>query len=68
MEWISVKDERPNDNQEILMTYNNLVMEGKFVNGKFYLASLCAHVQGYCDCHEQEGISHWQPMPSPPSN
>lgn len=65
MEWISVKRDPQNDT-EILMTYNDLVMEGMFSNGKFYHPSLCAHIKGYCDCDEQEGITHWMPLPKPP--
>jgi Protein of unknown function (DUF551) len=64
--WISVKY-NPNENQDVLMTYNDLVMEGKFVNGKFYHPSVCAHVPGYCNCEYQEGITHWMPLPEPPN-
>ncbi len=67
-EWISVKDRLPCENKEVLMTYNNLVMEGLFVNRKFYHSSVCAHVEGYCSCDEQEGITHWMPLPLPPKD
>ena len=66
-EWISVEDKFPEDNQELLMTYNDLVMQGIFSNKKFYHPSVCAHVEGYCNCEEQEGISHWMPLPEPPN-
>lgn len=65
-EWIKVKHRLPKENQEIIMTYNDLVMEGKFLNNKFYHPSVCAHVQGYCNCEEQEGITHWMPLPDAP--
>ena|SRR5690349_6037956 len=67
MEWISVNDNLPINNECILMTYNDLVMEGEFTNGKFYYPSTCAHVKGYCNCQEEEGITHWMPLPQPPS-
>lgn len=65
MEWISVRDRLPQQTR-ILMTYNDLVMEGEFAKGKFYHPSICAHVSGYCKCEEQEGITHWMPLPEPP--
>lgn len=65
-EWISVQERLPSNGEELLMSYNNLVMGGMFSNGKFYHPSNCAHVKGYCHCIEQEGITHWMPLPSPP--
>lgn len=65
MEWISVDDQLP-DRHDILMTYNNLVLEGSYANGKFYEATNCCHIQPYCRCYEQEGITHWMPLPEPP--
>lgn len=68
MNWIKVTDRLPENNQEILMVYNNLVMEGEFCNGKFYHPSDCAHVRGYCYCDPQDGITHWMPLPKPPED
>ena len=65
-EWIDIEDEKPLNGQDILMTYNNFVMEGTFKNGKFFHPSICAHTKGYCNCEEQEGITHWMPLPKPP--
>ncbi len=48
------------------MSYNGLVMEGEYGHGKFYHPSACAHVKGYCQCEEQEGITHWMPLPEAP--
>lgn len=64
--WISIHEKLPEENQELLMTYNDLVMEGFFCNKKFYYPSTCAHVLGYCDCEDQQGITHWMPLPEPP--
>ena len=64
--WIKCSNRLPEERQELLMTYNDLVMEGRFVNGKFYHPSVCAHVEGYCNCDEQEGITHWMPLPKIP--
>ena len=67
MDFISVEDKLPNTHEEILMTYNDLVMEGQYANGKFlHQIGACAHVPGYCYCEEQEGITHWMPLPKPP--
>ena len=65
-DWISVEDTLPMDRTELLMTYNDIVMEGLFLRGKFYHPNICSHTEGYCSCHEQEGITHWMPLPLPP--
>lgn len=66
-DWIDIEDDLPIHQEQVLMTYNQYVMEGEFANGKFYYPSVCAHVKGYCKCIHQEGITHWMPMPSPPN-
>ena len=67
MEWISVEDRLPQSVSSVLMTYNDFVIGGEFANGKFYhLSGACAHIPGYCYCEEQEGITHWMPLPEPP--
>ena len=68
MEWIKCSERLPEKDSGILMTYNNLVMVGEFVNGKFYHESFCAHVEGCCKCEEQEGVTHWMFFPQPPEN
>ena len=68
MDWIRVKEDLPISGQDLLMTYNDFVMEGQFAFGKFYHPSSCAHVEGYCNCKEQEGITHWMPLPEPPKD
>lgn len=65
-EWISVEERLPNDGQDLLMTYNDFVIQGRFANGKFFYPSVCAHVPGYCKCESQEGITDWMPLPKPP--
>ena len=67
-EWIKCSDESPLNGEGVLMSYNDLVMQGEYSNGKFYYPSSCAHVKGYCKCEEQEGITHWMPLPNPPSD
>jgi len=65
--WISVEDELPGQYDNILMTYNDLVAYGEFANGKFLYPNLsCTHRKSYCKCEEQEGITHWMPLPGPP--
>jgi len=66
MEWIDVDNFYPSNGQKVLMTYNDLIMEGEFANGKFYHPASCAHVPGFCKCEEQEGITHWMHLPDAP--
>lgn len=60
MEWISIDDRLPNDLEDILMTYNNLVLSGWFDDGRFYYTTSMGNTE------EQEGITHWMQFPSPP--
>ncbi len=64
MNWICIEERYPEDDQEVLMTYNNFVVQGLFKNHTFYHPS--------CDCflvlEEQEGITHWMPFPEPPED
>ncbi len=64
--WIDIHN-TPKDGQEVLMTYNNLVLIGVYKNKKFYQDIGCAHIPGYCSCDEQEGITHWMPIPEAPN-
>jgi hypothetical protein len=66
--WIKCSDRMPKHQDKILMTYNDLVMEGRCFKGKFFHPSICAHTEGYCDCEEQEGITHWMSLPKPPKD
>lgn len=66
MEWISVEDDLPLKGENILMYYDDLVVEGEYQNGNFYHVSSCAHFKGYCKCEAQKGITHWMPLPNPP--
>ena len=72
-QWISVEDRLPNNFQELLMTYNDIVTEGMYhseiPNGGFYYSTNCYHDPiTNCKCKEliQEGITHWMPLPIPP--
>jgi hypothetical protein len=67
-DWISVCDKLPEENQEVMMSYNNLVSQGRYKNNKFYYPSSCAHIEGYCNCEDQEGITHWMELPKPPES
>ncbi len=64
MEWISVGDRLPENQQEILMTYNDFVMEGIYFKEKFYQIQTCEG--DFCEDTKQEGITHWMPLPEPP--
>lgn len=64
MEWIKVEDRLPEEEQELLMTYNGLVMEGIFSGGKFCYPERDPWERE----EEQEGITHWMPMILPPND
>lgn len=67
-QWISVLSRFPDEKTDVLMSYNNFVLEGYYMNEKFYHPSNCAHVENYCFCHEQEGVTHWMPLPAAPKD
>lgn len=60
MEWISVKDRLPNDSNEVIIT------DGRFVTGGYgwygdYFSN------DYDDNMELSEITHWMPLPAPPT-
>ena len=56
-DWISVDDRLPSDNEEVLTYWSDGdVVIAYFIKGKF----------SFSDCHG-EIITHWQPLPLPPS-
>lgn len=61
-EWINTEDGIPEDHQEVLMIYNDFVMPGKFVNGKFWYVPICVN----CIREEQEGVTYWMLFPKNP--
>lgn len=65
--WIKVSDRLPSEEEDFLMTYNYFVLEGCFRNGKFYASCDCSHYPSSCTCEEQEGVTHWMPMPRSPN-
>lgn len=59
-EWIKCEDRLPKDYEYIIMTYNNLVLTGWFLENRFY------YFDEFGNSEEQEGITHWMPLPNPP--
>lgn len=60
MEWISVKDKMPDENEWIYLGNSNyqLVTWGVFLNGKFVNPDL--------NYFEILDVTHWMPLPEPP--
>jgi hypothetical protein len=65
MNWIKVEDKLPEEGQEVIMTYNDLVLTGEFLEGKFFY--FWSSKYGMAQ-EEQEGITHWMPLPNPPED
>ena len=69
MEWISVKDRLPEENK-----YKTMIVAWKdddaigvcgdvcFFNGKFI-----THDHHYSEIDDFDGVTHWMPLPTPPS-
>lgn len=60
--WIKCADQQPKEMEQILMTYNRLVLPGWFSKGKFYYITTDT-----LEVQEQEGITHWMLLPEPPN-
>lgn len=59
MEWISVKDRLPDNNDEVLM----------FICGVHVLGYVDINGEWYNDVDEKEfsgSVTHWMPLPDPP--
>lgn len=68
MEWINIEKEKPEEGQEILIIYNDFVMEGKYENKNFYYQTMCSCMTEFRQCEEQEIVTYWMPLPKPPEN
>lgn len=61
MEWISVNDELPNYDFEIIVSdKHGQVSTGWYKNGNVY------DLFENCNGIEYKSITHWMPMPQPP--
>lgn len=59
MEWISVDDRLPEENQTVLVWAGGLgCSQIDFHSGKFYCE--------YFPENYEENITHWMPLPTPP--
>lgn len=67
MEWISVKDRLPENNEYILLYDSSLglVYEGKLLPGDFYYSQRAGYSKDIGDGCE---ITHWLPLPKPPGS
>jgi len=73
MKWISTREKLPEPGQKVLMSYNNLVINGFYHPAIPYGGFTCDSPaydleKVYNDPSPQEGITHWMPMPEPPED
>lgn len=64
MEWISVKDNLPEDKKYVLLygsKYCDEVCLGRLIDGKWFEIE-------FGEIRTQENITHWMPLPTPPLN
>lgn len=61
MKWISVKDKMPEEDQHVLITDGEDVVEGWL--------DTCSDkdVWYYSDYYQKQDITHWMPLPKPPN-
>ena len=57
--WIKISDRLPGDGQEVLIS----TRDGIIINDKFNLDD----EGGYFDCADAEDVTHWRPLPAPPT-
>ena len=64
-DWISVKDELPEINKDVLIYRGQFI--GRLINVYTYLGNNeWEDEYGYWGKTEDEGITHWMSLPSPP--
>ena len=65
-EWISVKDRLPKSNQEVLVYRGGHI--GDLMNVYIYVGNdKWEDEYGYWSVTDDEGITHWMPLPEPPT-
>ena len=65
MEWISVKERLPEDEQEVLYFCSIGIEKGKYKNCCFMLLGIDAFSH-FTWIKERYAVTHWQPLPDPP--
>lgn len=64
--WISVKDRLPETNQEVLVYRGSHI--GDLMNVYTYVGNdKWEDEYGYWSVTDDEGITHWMPLPAPPT-
>ncbi len=65
-EWISVEDRLPEKNAEVLVCHGNWI--GNLMNVYTYFGNdEWEDDYGYWSRTRDEGITHWMPLPAPPT-
>ncbi|MBD1220529.1 DUF551 domain-containing protein [Acinetobacter seifertii] len=67
MEWISVTDRLPEDNEyvDILINGKRRMVDTVFLDNKFYIFPPFAKEQWV---EVKNNVTHWMPLPEPPKN
>ena len=58
--WINIDDELPEEGEDLIMTYNDLVLTGWYQERRFY------YFDNEGTKEEQEGVYYWMKLPEPP--
>ena len=56
MNWISVKERLPEDEEEVLV----------FADGKIHLMFYRRVLAVFEECSDESNVTHWMPLPEPP--
>jgi hypothetical protein len=67
MEWISVEERLPEDNEyvDILINGKRRMVDTVFLDNKFYIFPPFAKEQWV---EVKNNVTHWMPLPEPPKN
>lgn len=64
MEWKSVNEEMPNENEDILV----VTSDGRKGNAYLYDGEFIQNGYGSVEMYEFDNVLYWMPFPEPPKN
>lgn len=66
MEWINVKDEKPQDGATVIVFAPDCRIIGSVLIGLYFASTDSFTVYDFYDIKHDETITHWMPRPEPP--
>lgn len=66
MDWISVKDRLPEDDNEVLVYYGGSRVKWKY--GIEFVNYINGECYGWCGQDQLVSVTHWMPLPAPPDD